>query len=94
LNDHTEENAYHAAVEQAWASEPHPIRAALTRTGVAYTPAGPDAYYTVDGITDFGQSLWELHNVDAVDWEGTRIAATNRCAPPKDPPLTGRFRAC
>ena len=78
LNDHNEENDdYHAAVQQAWASEPHPIRAALTRTGVAFTPSARDTYgYAVDGITEFGQSLlWELHNVEAVDWEGTRIAA-------------------
>lgn len=76
LNEHKEENdAYYAAVQQVWASEPHPIRAALIRTGVAFT--FPENYgLGVDGITEFGQSLlWELHNVDAVDWEGTRIAA-------------------
>jgi hypothetical protein len=56
LNDHKEENnTYLAAVQQAWKSEPHPIRAALTRTGVAFTPRKLPptnlAGYTVDGIT-------------------------------------------
>lgn len=76
LNEHKEENdAYHAAVQQVWDSEPHPVRAALTRNGVAFTPSAPDTHGF--GITNFGQSLlWELHNVEAVDWEGTRIAAT------------------
>jgi hypothetical protein len=77
LNEHTEKNeAYYAAVHEVWASEPDPIRAALIRTGVAFT-FNASYGYGVDGITEFGQSLlWELHNVEAVDWEGTRIAAT------------------
>ena len=45
LNDHKEENdAYHAAVQRAWATEPQPICAALTRTGVAFTPSARDTY--------------------------------------------------
>jgi hypothetical protein len=77
LNEHTEKNeAYYAAVHEVWASEPDPICAALIRTGVAFT-FNASYGYGVDGITEFGQSLlWELHNVEAVDWEGTRIAAT------------------
>ena len=77
LDQQGEENdAYHMAVQQAWKDEPHPIRAALTRTGVAFAPSPRDTYgFSVDGITDFGRSLLaELHDVGAVDWEGTRIA--------------------
>jgi hypothetical protein len=76
LNPHEEgSDAYRAAVNQAWVSEPHPIRAALSRTGVAFTFNGGYGH-SIDGITEFGKSLlWELHNVEAVDWEGTRIAA-------------------
>jgi len=76
LNEHKEENeAHYAAVRQVWESEPHPIRAALIRTGVAFT-LGNTYGSQIEGITEFGQSLlWELHSVEAVDWEGTRIAA-------------------
>jgi hypothetical protein len=76
LNEHEEENeAYYAAVHQVFASEPDPICAALIRTGVAFM-FNASYGYGYDGITEFGQSLlWELHNVEAVDWEGTRIAA-------------------
>jgi hypothetical protein len=79
LNEYKEEKEESAycdeAVQQVWASEPQSIRAALARTGVAFTSRVAHVY-AIEGINEFGQSLlWELHNVDAVDWEGTRIAA-------------------
>lgn len=71
-------DAYSPGVQAIYRALPAPIRAALTRTGVAFEPSEQDTYgYSVDGINDFGRGLLEeLDNVDAVDWEGTKIDKT------------------
>jgi hypothetical protein len=67
--------AYHEAVQAAWLAEPYPVRAALTRTGVAFALMGTYGGFSVEGINEFGSGLLaELHDVDAFDWEGTWIA--------------------
>ena len=61
--------------DEAWLAEPYPVRAALTRTGVAFALMGTYGGFSVEGINEFGSGLLaELHDVDAFDWEGTRIA--------------------
>jgi hypothetical protein len=67
--------ACHEAVQAAWLAEPYPVRAALTRTGVAFALMGTYGGFSVEGINEFGSGLLaELHDVDVFDWEGTRIA--------------------
>lgn len=71
-----QDEAYHRAVQAVYADAPPPIRAALTRTGVAFGRTGGGGYGSsyAEGINDFGRSLLEeLDHVDAVDWEGTKI---------------------
>jgi hypothetical protein len=84
-DDESIARTYHEAVQAAWLAEPYPVRAALTRTGVAFAPMGTYGGFSVEGINEFGSGLLaELHDVDAFDWEGTRIAPTDAGA--SEPP--------
>ena len=77
-DDHAEKDeAYHMAVQHAWKAEAHPIRAALTRTGMAFEPSRRDTYgFAVDGITFSRNSTTSMPST-----------GTERGSPPPEQPV-------
>jgi hypothetical protein len=49
---------YHEAVQAAWLAEPYPVRAALTRTGVAFAPRGTYGGFSSKASTNSAAVCW------------------------------------